>query len=113
MDSTVSRLIRSNSIESHRGSNRISSTSASVATKLRFSVFTSTLIDCFPVNIFIEEPNASIASSNSMGVLFAVPSIIISVIRLATPILLGLSSSIPPSIVIPKLTSGNSSCLAP
>ena len=113
IDSAVSRLIRSNSFESHLGSNRISSTRARVASKFRFKVLTSILMDCFPVYILIEEPNASMASSNSTGVLLAVPSIIISVTRLATPILLGSSKSIPPSIWIPKLTKGNSSCFTP
>ena len=113
IDSAVSLLMRTNSVSSQRGSKRISSTKDRVASKFRLSVVTSTLMDCLPVNILIEEPNASMASSSSMGVLLAVPSIIISVMRFATPILLGSSKSIPPLISIPKLIKGNSSSLAP
>ena len=111
--STVSRLILSNSVASHRGSNKISSTRARVEEKFRFKVLTSILIACFPVYILIEEPKASMASSSSTGVLLAVPSIIRSDIKLATPIWFGSSISIPPSIEIPKLIRGNSSCFAP
>ena len=113
IDSAVSLLMRLNSVSSQRGSKKISSTKDRVASKFRLSVVTSTLMDCFPVNILIEEPNASMASSSSMGVLLAVPSIIISVMRFATPILFGSSKSIPPLISIPKLIKGNSSSLAP
>ena len=113
IDSAVSLLMRLNSVSSQRGSKKISSTKDRVASKFRLSVVTSTLMDCFPVNILIEEPNASMASSSSMGVLLAVPSIIISVMRFATPILFGSSKSIPPLIWIPKLIKGNSSSLAP
>ena len=106
-------MTRSNSLESQRGSNRISSTSSRVGIKFLFNVFTLIFIDCLPVDILIEDPRASIASSSSTGVLFAVPCIIMSVTKFATPTLLGSSNSIPPSIEIPKLTKGSSSCFAP
>ena len=107
--SAVCLFILSNSLESQRGSNNISSTRAKVSLKFLFKVKASMLIELLPVNMLMLDPKASIASSSSRGVLFAVPSIIISVIRLATPIFSGSSSIIPPSILIPKLIKGNSS----
>ena len=66
-----------------------------------------------PAETRIDAPNKPMASSNSCGVLVAVPSFISCAIKKAVPSLSLGSKACPPETVTLKLTTGNSVCSIP
>ncbi len=109
----VLSLARANCSSSQRGSSRISFTRSTVASKCFDRELTFIVMFSVPEDMEIEAPSKPIASSNSSGVLFFVPSRISEATRLDRPAFSIGSAILPPSNDIEYCIIGNSCCSTP